>query len=58
MSTPDVQVPVFDVKKFYADIISFDEDMVAEGMLGLQGTQFKIGELMKRIKQKEFKKRV
>ena len=51
--------PQFDVRKFYANIISFDEDelMPNTELLGIQGSQNRMGELMKRIRQKEFKKR-
>ena len=49
--------PVFDIKKFYANIISFDEDEIANGQLNVEEAQSRLFELMKRIRQKEFKKR-
>ena len=54
---PSQQRPAFDVKKFYANIITFDEEEQFSEMLGIQGTQSRITELMKRIRQKEFRKR-
>ena len=50
--------PKFDIRKFYADIITFDEDEVSNGLLNLDGTEHRMFELMKRIRQKEFKKRI
>ena len=50
-------VPKFDVLKFYANIISYDEDQQFTELLGIEGAQSRIFELMKRIRQKEFKKR-
>lgn len=44
------QVPTFDVKKFYANIITFDEEEQYSELLGLQGTQARLGELMKRLR--------
>jgi len=44
----------FDVKKFYADLIAFDQDEVNTGIFD---TSSKIMQLTQRIKQKEFKKR-
>jgi ATP-dependent DNA helicase 2 subunit 1 len=44
----------FDVNKFYADLISMDEDDVVDGF---DGVSAKLGELMNRIRQKEFRKR-
>lgn len=49
--------PIFDIKKFYANIISFDEDEVTNGLLDAEGAQSRLFELTKRIRQKEFKKR-
>ena len=49
--------PEFDVRKFYANIISYDEDHQFTELLGIEGAQSRIFELMKRIRQKEFKKR-
>ena len=37
--------------------ISFDEDEVVNGLLDAEGAQSRLFELMKRIRQKEFKKR-
>lgn len=50
--------PVFDVKKFFANIISFDEEEQFAEALVIQTTQNRLSELMKRIRQKEFRKRV
>ena len=50
-------VPQFDIKKFYANIISFDEEQQFSEMLGIEGAQSRINDLMKRIRQKEFRKR-
>ena len=44
----------FDVKKFYADLIAFDQDEVNTGIFD---SSSKIMQLTQRIKQKEFKKR-
>jgi len=52
-----IVVPSFDVRKFYANIISYDEDQQFTELLGIEGAQSRIFELMKRIRQKEFKKR-
>jgi len=49
--------PVFDIKKFYASIITFDEEEIANGLLDIEGAQSRLFELMKRIRQKEYKKR-
>jgi hypothetical protein len=57
MPKPSQQRPSFDVKKFYANIISFDEEEQFSDMLGIEGTYSRITELMKRIRQKEFRKR-
>ncbi len=51
------QKPVFDVKKFYANIITFDEEEQFSELLMVEGTRNRMGELMKRIRQKEFRKR-
>ena len=40
----------FNIKKFYASIISFDEEELVSEMLGIEGTQTRIMELMKRIR--------
>lgn len=29
--------PLFDIKKFYANIISYDEDEIANGLLDVEG---------------------
>jgi ATP-dependent DNA helicase 2 subunit 1 len=50
-------IPLFDIKKFYANIITFDEDEIANGVLDIEGAQTRLFELMKRIRQKEYKKR-
>jgi len=42
--------PVFDIKKFYASIITFDEDDIANGVLDVEGAQTRLFELMKRIR--------
>ena len=49
--------PLFDIKKFYANIISYDEDEIVNGLLDVEGAQNRLFELMKRVRQKEFKKR-
>lgn len=49
---------MFDIRRFYANIITFDEDEFANGLLDVQGAQTRLFELMKRIRQKEFKKRI
>ena len=53
----EIAFPSFDVRKFYANIISYDEDQQFTELLGIEGAQSRIFELMKRIRQKEFKKR-
>jgi hypothetical protein len=50
--------PMFDIRKFYANIITFDEDEFASALLDVEGAQTRLFELMKRIRQKEFKKRI
>lgn len=50
--------PKFYPKKFYADIITFEEGEISHDMLNLEGTEFRMTELMKRIRQKEYKKRI
>ena len=44
--------PQFDIRKFYADIITFDEDEMgqADQLIGIGGAQSRIFELMRRIK--------
>ena len=51
--------PKFDIKKFYSNVISIDEDEIgyADELLGIDGAQSRIFELMRRIRQKEFKRR-
>lgn len=44
------QRPVFDVKKFFANIITFDEEEQFSEVIGLNGAQSRITELMKRIR--------
>ena len=43
-------LPQFDVRKFYANIISYDEDQQFTELLGIEGAQSRILELMKRIR--------
>ena len=43
-------LPEFDVRKFYANIISYDEDQQFTELLGIEGAQSRIFELMKRIR--------
>ena len=43
-------MPHFDVRKFYANIISYDEDQQVTELLGVEGAQSRIFELMKRIR--------
>lgn len=49
--------PKFNVKSFYANVISMDEDEMYGDMLGIDGAQSRIFELMRRIRMKEFRKR-
>jgi len=58
MPKPHQEKPVFDVKKFFANIISFDEEEQFAEALVIQNTHNRISELMKRIRQKEFRKRI
>ena len=50
--------PTFDIKKFYVSMITFDQDDLANGLLDVEGAQSRLFELMKRIRQKEYKKRI
>jgi hypothetical protein len=55
--------PQFDVRRYYANLISFeDEEMVAmggvQGMLDVEAAHLRIQELMKRIRQKEYRKKI
>jgi len=55
MPKPDAQLdselePGFDVKKFYANIISFDEEQQFSELLGIEGAQSRMVELTKRIR--------
>ena len=45
-----MSIPEFDVRKFYANIISYDEDQQFTELLGIEGAQSRIFELMKRIR--------
>jgi len=58
MSDPKVDNPTFDIAKFFGEIVTYDEDEAKEGLVGLHGTEMRIGELMKRIRQKEHRKRI
>lgn len=49
--------PSFEIAAFYANIISFDEDELTNGVLNIDAAQSRLFELTKRIRQKEFKKR-
>jgi ATP-dependent DNA helicase 2 subunit 1 len=51
--------PKFEIKSFYADVITFEEGEqdYADQIMGIDGAQTRIFELLKRIKQKEFRKR-
>ena len=51
--------PKFEIKSFYADVITFaeGEQDYADQVMGIDGAQTRIFELLKRIKQKEFRKR-
>lgn len=49
--------PSFEIAAFYANIISFDEDELTNGILNIDAAQSRLFELTKRIRQKEFKKR-
>lgn len=48
--------PVFNIRRFFANIITVDEDDA--NLFGIEGAKSRIFELMKRIRQKEFMKRV
>lgn len=55
--------PQFDVRRYYADLISFeDDDMVAmggvQGMLDVEAAHLRLQELLKRTRQKEYRKKV
>lgn len=53
--------PTFDIRKFYANMISFDEDEAmfnSNGVLDVDAANNRLFELMKRIRQKEYKKRI
>lgn len=54
----DQMRPTFDIKRFFASLITFQEDDLASGLLNVEAAQNRLGELMKRIRQKEYKKRV
>ena len=56
----DGKEPNFNIRKFYANIITYDEDEQNANpeFLGIEGAKSRIFELMKRIRQKEFMKRV
>lgn len=56
----DGQEPKFNIKKFFANIITYDEEEQNANpeFLGIEGAKNRIFELMKRIRQKEFTKRV
>ena len=68
MPKPEAQIcddtdnnPVpFNIRKFYQNIISWDEDEAEfnENLIGIDGAQNRIFELMRRIRQKEHKKKV
>jgi hypothetical protein len=57
MPRPDAEEATFDVKKFYANIIVLDADDQFQAMLGIEGANSRIFQMMKRIRQKEFRKR-
>jgi hypothetical protein len=48
----DKKAPKFDVKKFYANVLSIDADDLgfADDLLGIDGAQTRIFELMRRIR--------
>ena len=58
MPRPTDDDPIFNIRQFYANIITYDEDQQNAEFLGLEGAKSRISELMKRIRQKEFMKRV
>ena len=41
-----------------ANLITFDEDDIADGVLDVEGALTKLGDLTERIRQREFRKRV
>ena len=57
LPAPDQVVPSFDIKRFFANLITFDEDDIADGVLDVEGALMKLGDLSERIRQREFKKR-
>ena len=46
----DQMRPVFDIRKFYANIITFDEEEITNGLLDVDAAQDRLFELMKRIR--------
>lgn len=57
MPIPEVNKPIFDVKKFYSEILTVDEDELNE-LKDFETSYFRVQDLSKRIRLKEFKKRV
>lgn len=46
----DQVAPNFDIKKFFANLITFDEDDIADGVLDVDAAIMKLGELSERIR--------
>ena len=42
--------PSFDIRKFYANIVTFDEDEIDQGIIDVDAAQTRLFELMKRIR--------
>ena len=57
MPSPTLDSYEFDMKKFYADLISIDESEINQ-FFEREATHSRFEELVKRIRQKEFRKRV
>jgi ATP-dependent DNA helicase 2 subunit 1 len=57
MPIPDLDKPIFDVTKFYSEILTVDEDELNE-LKDFETSYFRVQDLNKRIRLKEFKKRV
>ena len=57
MPNPAQMRPTFDIRKFYGNIITFDEDEIDNGVVDVDAAQSRLFELMRRIRQKEFRKR-
>ena len=54
----DQATPNFEFKKFFASLITFEDEEMSSSMLKSNFAEGRLDDLMKRIKQKEFKRRV